>query len=289
MTKPIKNVAASIRQRLQNKARQEGQRFDDLLQYYAIERFLYRLSQSSHRETFVLKGALIFLTWGTPFARSTRDVDLLAYTDNSVAHVVKVMQEICQQEVVEDGIHFEVSSVKGETIREQAEYQGVRVKFLGWLENARVNMQIDMGFADVVTPKPKLVTYPVLLELPQPKLRGYPPETVIAEKLQAMIFLGMSNSRMKDFYDLWILSQTHTSSKTTLAEAIRKTFARRNTELPLELPIVFTDEFVNTKQKMWVAYRDKTNLLDAPADIDEIVSRLREWLMPVIRLAQKKK
>ena len=191
MTKPIKNVAASIRQRLQNKARQQGQRFDDLLQYYAIERFLYRLAQSSHRDTFVLKGALIFLTWGTPFARSTRDVDLLAYTDNSIAHVVKVMREICQQPVVEDGMRFEANSVKGETTREQAEYQGVRVKFLGWLENARVNMQIDLGFADVVTPKPKLVTYPVLLELPPPKLRGYPPETVIAEKLQAMIFLGM--------------------------------------------------------------------------------------------------
>lgn len=289
MTKPIKNVAASIRQRLQNKAHQEQKRFDELLQYYAIERFLYRLAQSPDRDTFVLKGALIFLTWGTPFARSTRDVDLLAYTDNSVAHIVEVIQGICQQEVVEDGMRFEANSVKGETIREQAEYQGVRVKFLGWLENARVNMQIDMGFADVVTPKPKLVTYPTLLDLPSPRLRGYPPETVIAEKLQAMIFLGMSNSRMKDFYDLWILAQSQASSKTTLAEAIRKTFVRRSTELPLELPIVFTDEFVNAKQKMWVAYRDITNLLDAPADIDEIVTRLREWLMPVITLARKKK
>ena len=289
MTKPIKNVAASIRQRLQNKARQNQQRFDDLLQYYAIERFLYRLAQSPHRDTFVLKGALIFLTWGTPFARSTRDVDLLAYMDNSIAHVVKVMREICQQPVIEDGMRFEASSVKGETIREQAEYQGVRVKFLGWLENARVNMQIDLGFADVVTPKPKLVTYPVLLELPQPKLRGYPPETVIAEKLQAMIFLGMSNSRMKDFYDLWILAQTQAGYKTTLAEAIRKTFARRGTELPLELPIVFTEEFANTKQKMWLAFRDKANLLESPADINEIVTRLREWLMPMIRIARKKK
>jgi predicted nucleotidyltransferase component of viral defense system len=177
-----------------------------VLQYYVIERFLYRLSQSRYRHKFLLKGALIFLAWGMTQYRPTRDIDLLGYTSNDIGKLVGIIQEICSLPVPEDGLIFEPQSVQGERITEDADYEGVRVRFQAHVGSSRLHLQIDVGFADVVSPEPQSLNYPTLLSMPAPELRGYPPESVVAEKLQAMVFLGTINSRMKDFYDLWMLA-----------------------------------------------------------------------------------
>ncbi|MCJ7624113.1 MAG: nucleotidyl transferase AbiEii/AbiGii toxin family protein, partial [Anaerolineaceae bacterium] len=172
-----------------------------------MERFLYRLAQSKYQDQFVLKGALIFLAWGAPLSRPTRDIDLLGLTDNAVEHLITVVKEICQQPVESDGVVYDSSSVFGETIKEGTDYEGVRIRLLGLLGNARAKIQIDIGFADAISPGPIPLIYPTLLDMPSPKLLGYSRESVIAEKLQAMVYLGSINSRMKDFYDVWILSR----------------------------------------------------------------------------------
>jgi len=184
----------------------------------------------------VLKGALIFAAWGAPLGRSTRDVDLLAYTGNKIAEVVAVFQAICVQSVAADGMTFDPATVAGETITEHAEYQGVRVRFQGHLGDARVRMQIDLGFGDVITPPANWVEYPSLLGQPRPVLRGYPPETVVAEKTLALVRLGTFNSRMKDFYDLWLLARQFDFDGGALSEAIVSTLAHRNTQISTKLP-----------------------------------------------------
>ena len=249
MTKPEKkNLPASIHERLLNKAKSSGRPFNELLQYYGIERFLYRLAESPYRDRFILKGALIFAAWGAPLSRPTRDIDLLAHTSNSINNIVAIVTAICNQDVQPDGMTFDPASVVGEKIKEQDEYEGVRVRFRGYLGNARVNMQVDMGFADVVSPAPELVEYPTLLDLPRPHLRGYPRETVVAEKVHAMVTLGAINSRMKDFYDLWLLARKFSFDGASLSEAIRNTFAHRATRIPNEMPVGLTDEFAREKQ-----------------------------------------
>ncbi len=203
------NSAASIHQRLLNKASAESKPFNELLQYYANERFLFRVSESPHGKRFVLKGALVFLAWQVPLTRSTRDMDFLGFTDNSVVNLVQIVREICSQPVEPDGIVFDSSTVQGESITDEADYPGVRINFLGFLGKAKIHMRLDVGFADVVTPSPIELELPTILDkMSKPCLRIYPPETVIAEKFQAMIALGMINSRMKDFYDIWFMAKS---------------------------------------------------------------------------------
>jgi len=224
-----KNLPASVRQRLTNKAKEADRPFQEVLQYFAMERFLYRLTQSRHSDKFVLKGALMFTAWGGPSSRPTKDIDFLARMDNSVEAVVEVMREVCGQAVEPDGLIFDVQSVAGEAIKEDADYSGMRVTFLVTLQNARVSMQIDLGFGDVVTPTAAMTGYPALLDFPAPQLLGYPRETVVAEKFEAMTKLGLLNSRMKGFYDLWVLSRQFDFDGATLATAIQRTFGNRNT------------------------------------------------------------
>jgi hypothetical protein len=200
-----KDLPASVRQRLTGKAKVTNRPFQELLQYFAMERFLYRLASSPHAGKFILKGALMFTAWGGPPSRPTKDIDLLARMDNAVEPIVALMREVCSQAVEPDGLVFDVESVAAEAIQEDADYSGMRVTFLVTLQNARVSMQIDMGFGDIVTPAATMTTYPVLLDLAAPQLLGYPRETVVSEKFEAMTKLGLLNSRMKDFYDLWIL------------------------------------------------------------------------------------
>jgi hypothetical protein len=199
------NLAASIRQRLLNKARETGRPFNEILQYFAIERFLYRLATSPHADKFVLKGALMFTAWQAPLSRPTRDIDLLGLTNNSIDAIVAMTQTICTQAVEPDGLTFEPEGVEGERIVEGADYEGVRVRFRGSLGTARITMQLDIGFGDVVIPQPVMVEYPTILPLSAPRLRGYSRESAIAEKFEAMIKLGILNSRMKDFFDVWLL------------------------------------------------------------------------------------
>lgn len=288
MTEPgRKNLAASIHQRLLNKARADDRPFNELLQYFAMERFLYRLAQSPYQDRFVLKGALIFTAWGAPLHRPTRDMDLLAYTSNAVEDVLEIVKSICATVVEPDGLTFDPDRAIGDRIREQADYEGVRVRFPGSLGNARVNMQIDLGFADVVTPTPEIVDYPSILDLPRPRLRGYPRETVVAEKLQALVMLGQTNSRMKDFYDLWRLSRTFEFDIALLAEAIARTFARRGTDIPAELPVGLTEAFAHSQQSQWQAFLRTGRIADAPPEFASVILEVRDFLWPVIRRARE--
>ncbi len=280
--RPIRNVAASVRQRLMNAAKDSGRPFQEVLQYFAMERFLYRLSQSPHSDRFILKGALMFNVWGAPASRPTRDIDLLAHLNNDVAAIVPVIRDICQQDVEPDGLTFEVDSLTGEVIKEEADYSGVRVTFLGFLQNARIAMQIDIGFGDVVEPAADLTDYPTILELAGPRLRAYPRETVVAEKYEAMVKLGQLNSRMKDFFDLWMLSRKFAFDGPLLTTAVSRTFANRQTALNSN-PVAFTPEFAgdSVKQTQWRGFLRKSKLEIAPADLAETITSIREFLVPL--------
>jgi len=207
MAREVKKTAASVHQRLLNKAKESSRPFNELLQHFAIERFLYRLSKSHHAKKFTLKGALMVSAWSGQVSRPTLDIDLLGKIDNSVERIVAAMKDACLVDVEADGMSFNPETVRGVRITEDAEYGGVRVRVRGGLGNARVSLQVDIGFGDVIVPRPGKVVYPVLLDFPPPELNGYTMESTIAEKFQAMVRLGVLNSRMKDFYDIWWLSR----------------------------------------------------------------------------------
>ncbi len=278
----MKNLAASVRQRLMNRARETNRPFQELLQYFAMERFLYRLANSPHADAFVLKGALMFTAWGGPATRPTRDIDFLARMDNGVEAVVSAITEVCAQAVEPDGLMFDSASVRGEAIKEDADYSGVRVTFLATLENARVPMQIDTGFGDVITPAATMTDYPVLLDFSAPRLRGYPRETVVAEKFEAMTKLGLLNSRMKDFFDLWQLSRQFEFAGPTLATAIERTFAHRNTPINPR-PTALTPTFGRdpAKQAQWQGFVRKSKLADVPGTLQAVIDDLVPFLEPV--------
>lgn len=282
MTKPVKNVAASVRQRLMNAAREAHRPFQEVLEYYAMERFLYRLSRSPHSGRFVLKGALMFRAWGGEATRSTRDIDLLARVENTVEAVVPIFRGVCTVAVEPDGMVFDPGTVEGTVIKEDADYSGIRVTFLGTLQNARVSMQIDLGFADVVTPGPVPTDYPVILEFPAPRLAGYPRETVVAEKFEAMVKLGALNSRMKDFYDVLVLSRRFEFDGATLSAAVAGTFANRKTAV-VTAPLALTPAFaaVAGKEAQWKGFVRKAKLADAPADLAVVTAELAPFLLPV--------
>lgn len=278
----IKNLPASIRDKLTNKARHTGRPFQEVLQYYAMERFLYRLAQSPHADKFVLKGALLFPTWGGPVSRPTKDIDLLARMKNSVEAVTMVVKEVCNLNVEPDGLNFEAESVVGEPIKEDADYAGVRVSFVVTLQNAKVSMQIDTGFGDVITPSATATDYPVLLDFPAPRLLCYPRETVVAEKFEAMTKLGLFNSRMKDFYDVWHLSRQFEFDGALLTQAIQRTFAHRKTAI-VALPEALTPAFGShsAHQTQWRAFVRKANLNDVPKELQSVIDALILFLHPM--------
>lgn len=278
------NIAASVRQRLLNKARETGRPFNELLQYFAMERFLYRLSKSVYADRFVLKGALMFTVWQAPVTRPTMDIDLLGITDNSVDAIVAIAREICMHEVENDGLVFEPDSVGGVRIVEDADYGGVRVRFRGTLETARVSMQLDIGFGDVVVPKPELADYPTILNLPVPRLRGYSRESAVAEKFEAMVKLGVLNSRVKDFFDIWLLSRQFDFAGDTLALAIERTFTTRGTTIPGD-PVALTEDFAKetSRQTQWQGFVRKNRLQGTPASFADIVEVIAAFLGPIAR------
>lgn len=227
MSAATPNVAASVRARLLNVAKAQGVDFNQVLVRFALERILYRLSQSSHADRFVLKGALLFTLWYDMPHRATRDADLLGFGASDLASVAQVFRDIAAVPV-DDGIVFDPASVVVEEIRKEAGYGGVRVIIAGDLARARCKTQIDVGFGDAVTPAPVDSVYPVLLEdMPAPRLRAYPTYTVIAEKLHAIALLGMTNSRLKDYFDLSVLLERETLDTDLLPQAIKATFERR--------------------------------------------------------------
>jgi hypothetical protein len=281
----MRDVAASVHQRLLNRARAEGRPFNEVLQYFALERFLYRLGRSPQRGQFVLKGALMFTAWQSPFPRPTRDIDLLGRLDNSIEQVVSAIQAICQEPVdEEDGLRFDVESVTGERIIEAAAYAGVRVRFTAYLGAARIPMQIDVGFGDPLVPGPSPVQLPTILDFPPPELQGYSRESAIAEKLQVMVYLGEINSRMKDFYDIWLLATNFDFDGAVLAQAIRETFHWRQTAFSTN-PVAFSGSFSqdSERQAQWAAFLRRLRLEGAPATLREAVQTIAAFLQPVIR------
>jgi predicted nucleotidyltransferase component of viral defense system len=264
-----RDIAASVRQRLLNHAHAQGRPFQELLQYYAMERFLYRLAQSSHADKFILKGALLLTAWKAPLSRSTMDIDLLGNTSNDLGHIASIVSEICAIESDADGVKFDPASVKAARIKEDADYEGVRAQFRATLAGARIPMQIDIGFGDVIVPGAARIEYPVLLEFPAPILQAYPKETVIAEKLEALTALAALNSRMKDFFDLWALSRLYPFEGAVLVKAIKATFDRRSTVIE-GLPEGLTDHFGKDKSTLWTAFLRRARLTSAPADFCKI-------------------
>lgn len=278
----LKNVAASVRQRLMNSAKASGRPFQEMLQYFAMERFLYRLSQSPHAERFILKGALLFNLWGASSSRPTRDIDLLGRLNNSVDTLVPVFRDVCQLAVEPDGLVFAVENVAGQIIKEDAACSGVRVTFQAFLENACVPMRIDIGFGDTVVPAATFADYPTILDHAPPRLRAYPKETVVAEKFEAMVKLGQLNSRLKDFFDLWLLSRQFEFDGRLLSEAITRTFENRRTAM-IAVPIALTAAFANEpiKQTQWKGFVRKSRLQIAPAEFPVVVGALGHFLGPL--------
>jgi len=277
------NIAASVRARLANKARESQRPFQEVLQYYGLERFLYRFSRTEHCDRFLLKGALMLRVWEAPESRPTRDIDLLGYIDNDVERLEAIVRQVCEVAVTDDGLRFDATTVVGERIKEDAGYEGVRIRFTGFLERARIPMQLDIGFGDVVHPRAQEISYPTILDFPAPHLRMYSRETVVAEKLEAMVYLGSVNSRMKDFFDIWLLARQFDFAGAELAASIAKTFANRETELDAD-PVALTTAFTTagTTSNQWSAFIRRSNLDSAPATLEEIREPLRQFLIPVI-------
>jgi hypothetical protein len=280
----IKDLAASIRQRLQNNAEATGRPFQEVLQYFAMERFLYRLAQSVHSDKFVLKGALMFTAWHAPFSRPTKDIDLLARMSNRVDGILDAIRDICTQPVEPDGLVFDAKSIKGVVIKEDADYEGVRVTFLAHLQNAKISMQIDMGFGDVLTPAATLTQYPTILDLTPPQLWGYSRETVVAEKFEAMVKLGQLNTRMKDFFDIWFLSRQFSFDGAVLADAVTKTFSCRRTAIVAN-PFALTEAFATdtTKASQWRGFLRKSRITSISDDLRQVVDALAAFLLPMTR------
>lgn len=280
------NVAASVHQRLLNRARTEARPFNELLQYFAMERFLYRLGHSPYRDQFVLKGALMFTVWETPVPRPTRDVDLLGRIDNAIPHVTAAIREICERSVEEDGLRFAAETVVGERIVEAADYAGVRVRFTAFLGAARIPMQIDIGFGDPVVPGPSLIRLPTILDFPAPELQGYSRESAIAEKVQIMVRLGEINSRMKDFFDVWLLATRTNFQGEILASAIEATFRQRGTPIP-PVPTAFSDAFARDpdREVQWEAFLRRYRLSEeagVPTRLRETIHLIAAFLGPVL-------
>jgi predicted nucleotidyltransferase component of viral defense system len=286
LTKPApKNLPASVRQKLANLARERNVDFGLILVKYGLERILFRLSLSRYRDVFILKGALLFELWTEQRYRPTRDADFLAHGDNAPERFAHIFRELCVLEVDEDGLRFDAETVEAERISEDADYEGVRVTLLAYLERAKIPIQIDIGFGDIVTPAPSRTDYPTLLEFPGPRLLAYPKETVVAEKLEALVKLGIANTRMKDFYDLEILSRTFAFEGKTLAKAIQNTFQKRGTDLPMAgLPVAFTSEFYDdvNKKRQWTAFSAKNKSYVEKAEFKAVMEAIRNFLaLPV--------
>jgi predicted nucleotidyltransferase component of viral defense system len=284
----VKDVGASVRARLLNLARERGEDFQLVLTRYANERLLFRLASSAHARRFVLKGASLFTLWTGKPHRATRDLDLLGFGDPGEEHVRQVFAEVLALEVRDDGVRFDLDTLAVGLIREEQEYGGVRVEFVARVTNAQVRLQVDVGFGDAITPEASIVEYPTLLDFPSPRLRAYPRETVVAEKLEAMVQLGMANSRMKDFYDIAVLARDFDFDGDLLSRAVRATFERRKTPLPVSLPVALTATFADdpTKKTQWSGFVRKAGVNDAGSLADTVTAVAAFGKKPLLAAAR---
>lgn len=274
-----RDMGASVRGRLMNLSRERRQPFQLLLTRYALERLLYRLSMTAYRDRFVLKGAMLMAAWfDNPF-RPTQDVDFLGFGDPDPAAMLAIFREVCAVRL-DDGVAFDIDALVVDHIREELEYGGLRIKTNADIGGARIRIVADIGFGDAIEPGLRELEMPVLLGQPAPRLRAYPPETVVAEKFQAMVMLGRANSRMKDFYDVWVLSRTQEFAGDRLSRAIAATFARRNTPIPVEPPDALTTAFAGdpAKQSQWNAFL--RGIEADPLPLVTVIDDLAAFLMP---------
>jgi len=289
MTRAVTNVAASVRARLLNISSATGEEFQRILERYALERFLYRLSVSDHRDAFILKGAMLLAAWPEVGARATRDLDFLGLGDSAPEGVAKRLGDVCDTPVQADGLVFPTDSIRVAPIRDDAEYGGVRARFVGLLGKARVPLQVDVGFGDVVSPEPREIAFPTILDHPQPLVQAYPVESVLAEKLEAVVRLGSTNSRVKDFCDLWTLASTFEFEGRRLAAAVSATFRSRQTEIEPGLPDGLRPAFFERAQHAghWNAFVRRSGIDGVPEDFMQLGNELRTFLAPVLDAVSK--
>ena len=283
MKREIKNKPASIRDKLTNIARTEGIDFDALLLRYFQERFLYRLSISEFSDNFILKGGLLLICFQIPAIRPTKDIDFLAeQLSNDQIEIEDIFKKVAEH-YCNDGVKFNPLSVSSERIKEDADYEGIRLKIYATLGQARKRLQMDIGFGDTVIPGTKKIEFPTLLQQLPPKIKIYSIESIISEKFEAMIKLAMVNSRMKDFYDVYVLSINYGFQGEILKKAIESTFHKRKTLLP-ENPLIFQPEFHNDKgrQRQWTAFLNKTRIADIDENFNKIIERITIFLEPIV-------
>lgn len=284
-----KNVAHSVFERLRYKAQTNMDDFNFLLRRYGMERFLHRLGISSHAKDFILKGASLFLAWKGQSYRVTKDADFLMLGRLDINTVVAIFKKLCEIDSRNtDGISFLTDSVKCVVIREDNVHSGLRVTFTGMLNKVRIPLQVDIGFGDEITPSVEMVDFPTLLDAPAPRLRAYPRYAVVAEKFETMVLLGLANSRMKDFFDIWLMSRLFEFDGEILCKAIQKTFERRGTDLPEDVPFAFTDEFKNDAQKksQWKAFVKRAKPDIETENLDSTIKDIAEFLAPVLQALQ---
>ena len=274
------NLPASIQARLLSHAQEQSIPYQRVLTRYAAERLLYRISRSDHRRRFCLKGAMLFALWNVVLPRPTRDLDLLGAGLPGQDGIEQAFHEICETQVEDDGLRFDPGTLVVEQIRDDTNYGGIRIGLLVMLGNSRIQLQVDVGIGDVVTPEAQEADFPVLLDQPAPRILVYPRESVISEKLEAMVAMGLPNSRMKDFYDIWYLSSQFDFDGPVLCQAIEATFKRRQTPLPNATPAALTSAFGEDDQKriQWTAFLRRAEL--AEASLPDVVSDLRAFLWP---------
>ncbi|PCI02842.1 MAG: hypothetical protein COB79_01585 [Zetaproteobacteria bacterium] len=279
------NTSASIRQRLLNISREQKVEFNRILTSYGLERLLYRLSISKYKDEFTLKGAMLFSCWSGDAYRATKDVDFLKSGETSVAYLMQVFTDLCKQKEFEDGLVFNVDSIQASEIREENSYGGIRVTMEATLAKAKIKIQADIGIGDIITPHAEVIEFPTILDMPSPSLKAYPVETVVAEKFEAMVSLGFTNSRMKDFYDIWAIYKFMHPDEKLLSKAISNTFNQRETKLPFDLPLALTDDFALdvSKQQQWKAFIHRTAVVsNAKSTLKETIEDIRPFLIRAI-------
>ncbi|MBT8373177.1 MAG: nucleotidyl transferase AbiEii/AbiGii toxin family protein [Deltaproteobacteria bacterium] len=284
MREPVKNMSASVRARLLNMARSSGRDFQELVIRYAVERFLARLVESEHQNRFILKGAMLYIPWNLDDKRTTMDLDLLGFGSPDLENLSRIFRQICEVEIPDDGLVFDKKSVTATPIREASVYEGVRVIVRIAFGTMPIRLQVDVGFGDRIVPDPQLLEFPALLAEHGPVIRSYSPETVIAEKFNAMVLLGIAISRMKDYFDIWMLSRNFTIEGAVLREAIQQTFTKRQTALPITEPIGLSDEFASNESKryQWQGFVRRLQKQNSLPDLTEVVAAIRDFLMPIL-------
>ena len=283
MPREIKNISESVHNRLLYISKNTGDDFQYLLSKYALERLLYRLSKSGHCNSFILKGALLFSLWADVPYRSTTDLDLLGRRIDLKVHLKDIFEDICNLDVEDDGMYYNSISIDIADIRENQEYGGQRIKIKASLGKARIDIQIDIGFGDIVLPDAELIEYSSLLNFNPPIIRVYSKESVVAEKVHAIVILGLTNSRLKDFADIHYLAQHFEFDGQRLCKAIKATFERRQTSIPNQVPLALTDIFYNNDAKLmqWNAFLRKSKV-NIDSGIKEVCLMIIEFVMPVM-------